>query len=332
MTIPALHLHQKFGNPHRLVEFRVFSFNTCGAGCKNCFYQKSNNNYHQFDQVLKMAQEFRTQNYSLETCYILPTDVFENDFNFKIFENKNLQNTLRLFNYVGFASTLRNGFDRKFVSQLLTDYNKLKIELQVNLLEDLLFDPEYFQMVSHQIDEIRQFCQNRILVNLAFNTGTKLRPEQLARLKFLTESLSEDQLLELNFTFLFNAKIPRQQKAELLKNSYSLLQFLTSEFKKNETQYNDRTLLRKPSLFFKDGQIFISPIIPFDEYVFIQESEFALKQPDFGSFIEAYGRIERGNQPLWKMCDTCEHLKACHGKGFFSVASYFNLNCHKEGD
>lgn len=331
MTIPALNLYEKFGNPYKLVEFRLFSFNTCGAGCKNCFYQKTNNNFTDFEHALKMAEEMDRQDYELETCYILPTDIFENEFNYRIFDDENLKKTLSYFNYVGFASTLRNGFDRSFFHKIYSDFPHINVELQVNILEEQIFNDDYLQHLDSQFTQLRELGGKRILINLALNTGTVFNEKEVERLKFMAERLSDDSILELNFTFLFNNKLSKEMKSQLMTNSYSTIKFLSEEFRKHENPYNDMTILRKPSFFFKDGKIFVSPIIPFDEYVFINENDFVVEQPSFVSFLETYGKIETRNRPLWKMCDTCENLKVCQGKGFFVVADHFKLGCFKEG-
>lgn len=331
MSIPALNLYSKFGNPYRLAEFRIFSFNNCGAGCKNCFYQKTNNNYLNFQSVLTLAKELRAKDYSLETCYLLPTDVFENDFNYRIFDDADLREVLNMFNYVGLASTLRNGFDQAFFHRLLTSFPHLKIELHVNLLEDQIGSPEYAAFMKQQFLQLKEHFGDRILANLALNTGTALDEKKTSALKELVQELSHDNILEINFTFLFNSKMDNEKKATLLRQSYPILQDFTKEFARNEQAYNSRTLLRKPSFVFKDNQVFLSPIIPFDEYVFIDGDDFKLKAPTFESFIDTFARVEANNTPLWNMCEACSSLEVCHGKGFFSLARHFDLQCIKRG-
>lgn len=330
MSVPALNLYNKFGDPNKLVEFRIFSFNTCSAGCKNCFYRKTDNNYASFDLVKKLAHELKEKSYSLETCYLLPTDVFESEFNYKIFEDSELQETLRLFNYVGFASTLRNGFDELFLTKMLSDYPHLKIEMHVNLLEELIDDEFYRQDLTETIRSLKAIYGSRILINLALNTGTVFKASELESIRKMVEQLSDDKILELNFTFLFNQKLTQLKKTHLLQESFPIMHYFSDHFAKNEQAFNSRTLLRKPSFVFKDSKIFLSPIIPFDEYVFIESEDFRLKDADFSSFLEAYARIDMQNLPLWDQCLSCEQLPICQGKSYFSLAKYFNLPCIKE--
>ncbi len=329
MTIPAPNLYKKFGDPYKLVEFRVFSFNTCGAGCRNCFYQKTNNNFAQFKQVLDLANELESVGYKLETCYLQPTDVFENDFNYRIFEDESLVQVLNRFSYVGLATTLRHGFDGAFIQKLLSDFPHLKIEMHVNIIEENLTSVAYAEFLRKQFEDLKTLCGDRILINLALNTGTVFDDFQMMALKNLVQQLSHDRILELNFTFLFNKKMSKQKKSELMELSYPIIREFSREFGRNEQELNRRTLLRKPSFVFKDDQVFLSPILPFDEYVFIDESEYKLESPSFGSFLETYRRIEQKNKMLWPECEKCDNLEYCHGKGFFSVAQEFNLGCIK---
>ena len=83
--VPALNLYGKYGDPYYVAEFRLFSFNVCKSACKNCFYQKTKNNYVSFEKPLALAHDLIKNGYHLETLYMLPTDIFENDFNYKIF-------------------------------------------------------------------------------------------------------------------------------------------------------------------------------------------------------------------------------------------------------
>lgn len=331
MTVPLLNLYGKYGDPKKLVEFRLFSFNSCSAGCKNCFYRKTDNNFLDFAKVDQLAADLLSNEYALETVYLLPTDVFETEFNFRIFKDPHLKSVLKKFRYVGFASTLKNGFNRSFLDELLSEYSHLKIEMHVNLLEEQLFNEAYIAQLSTTIEQLKDLYQDRILINLAINSGTQFSKKELERITELVEKLSDDKILEINFTYLFNSKMSLDKKTTLMKDSYDLMGYFSKEFDKNEKAFNSRTLVRKPSFVFKDDRVYLSPIIPFDEYVFIDDKKFQLKQPTFQSFIEVYSQMEMDNLPLFEECETCDFLSVCHGKSFFSVAKYYNLPCIKEG-
>lgn len=330
MSVPELNLYKKYGDPRHLVEFRLFSFNNCSAGCKNCFYKKTDNNFSNFSQVNKLAEDLVKHGYSLETCYLLPTDVFESEFNYRIFSDESLIEALNRFNYVGFASTLRNGFDAKFLDSIYHSFPHLKIEMHVNLLEELIFDSDYREMLGMQIRKLKTLYGPKILINLAINTGTVFSHSELEIIKNFVEEMSDDKILELNFTFLFNRKMNMEVKTKLLKDSFQLMHYFSNEFEISEKAFNDRTLLRKPSFVFKDDQIYLSPIIPFDEYVFIESEKYRLSDATFYSFLEVHQNIQNENLPLWTECDNCDRLSVCYGKSFFSLANYYSLPCIKE--
>lgn len=330
-STPKPELYRKFGNPHRVAEFRLFTFNSCGAGCKNCFYQKSNNNYSDFDSVLKLAQDLQEKEYTLESCYMLPTDVFENEFNFQIFDNPKFIEVLGYFNYVGLASTLRNGFDEKLINQILSmNNNSLKIEFHINLREDLLADKDYILDLEQKLTDLKKLFGENVLINLALNLGTRLTDEEHLVLQRLVALYSDDKILEMNFTFMFNSKMDKETKVQYLKQSYPTIQYFTKEYAKVESEFNQRTLLRKPNFVFKDGNIYLTPILPFDEYVYLDEETFKLKDASFDSFLNTYAHIEALNIPILEECNTCEKLEYCHGKTFFSLAQTLNLPCIKQ--
>jgi hypothetical protein len=332
MQTPAKNLYQKYGDPERVVEFRIFSFNNCGAGCRNCFYKKTNNNYYDFSSVHSMAAALRDKEYTLETCYLLPTDVFENDFNFKVFEDPSFVEVVSLFNFVGLATTLRNGFKADFFDRVLgMNDGKLKIELHVNLREDLIHDETYLNKLKEDLIGIKSRYGESILVNLALNLGTPLTREEHHEIQRLVVDFSDDKILEMNFTFMFNPAIPRQDKIRFLINSYPSIQFFSDEYAKTEMRFNKRTLLRKPSLVFKDEEIYLTPIIPFDEYIFLDDDFCKLKNADWISFLETYLAIESRNEPILSDCHTCSNLQYCQGKAFFSLAQTLKLPCFKEG-
>ncbi len=328
--LPRKNLYEKYGDPYRVAEFRVFSFNTCGAGCKNCFYLKSNNNFSDFDQVSSLASELLQRGYTLETCYLLPTDVFENEFNYAVFSQPDFVAAIEHFNYIGLATTLRRGFDSKVLERVLgLKGGALKIEMHVNLREDLLGESSYLDTLAASIRDIKHRYGDRILVNLALNLGTPLRPDELEVVKAIVAELSDDKILELNFTFMFNPNIPRETKVRYLRNAYDTLAYFNREFDKSEAAYNQRTLLRKPSFTFKDGRILLSPIIPFDEYVYLEDGFCELAAPTFDAFLETYARFEERNTPIIEHCAQCEFSPLCQGKHFWTLANELRIPCLK---
>lgn len=328
---PEKNLYGKYGDPYRVAEFRVFSFNSCGAGCKNCFYLKTNNHYYNFSNVFKLAQSLKDNDYTLESCYLLPTDVFENEFNFQVFDNKEFQKVLSLFNYIGLATTLRNGFVKEVFDNLLTFNNQnLKIELHVNLREDLLEDASYITHLEEQLNKIKSIYGDKILINLALNLGSRLTESDHQILKHLVYKYSDDKILEMNFTFLFNPNISRTQKIKFLKDSYSTMQFFTREYGKVETEYTGRTLLRKPSFVFKGNEIYLTPIIPFDEFVYLDEKYCQLEEASFDAFLKTFSELEARNIPILEECQGCDCFQYCYGKGFFAIANNLDLPCIKQ--
>lgn len=329
MNLPVENLYSKFGDPYRVVEFRAFSFNSCQAGCKNCYYQKTQNEFYDFEKTKLLAQDFKKNGYTLETLYLLPTDVFENDFNFQVFQQSIFIETADLFNYIGLASTLRNGFKSEFFDYFFKTFSRTKIELHVNLLEEQIQNQAYITSLERNLKEIKSTYGSNILLNLALNIGTEWTISDLGIIKELVHKYSHDKILELNYTFMFNEKISHEKKAKLISSSYPVLQYFGSEFRKTEKMYNTRTLLRKPSITFKNDRIYLSPIIPFDEYIFMDEPDFQLDKANFNSFLETYSLIEKRNIPRDEGCYSCENFATCLGKGFFSIANYYNLPCLK---
>lgn len=329
-STPEPNLYKKYGNPYRVAEFRVFSFNDCGAGCKNCFYLKTKNNYFDYKKVSQLALDLKANEYVLESCYILPTDVFENEFNYQIFDHEDFREALSHFNFIGLATTLRNGFEQKIFDHLLSfNDGKLKIELHVNLREDLFEQESYLVQLERNLIAIKAQYGDRILVNLALNLGSKLSSSDHELLKNLICKYSDDKILEMNFTFLFNPYMTKTQKMNLLKDSYPTMQYFTNEYKKTEVEFTGRTLLRKPAFVFKNDKIFLTPIIPFDEFVFLDEKFAQLEEANFDSFLKTYQQIENRNLPILEECSTCDHLPFCSGKNFFTVANELNLPCIK---
>ncbi len=327
-ALPAPQLYGKYGDPFRLVEFRLFSFNECGGGCAHCYYRKTDNRVERYDDVLALATDLRANGFQLETCYLLPTDVFENDFNYDIFRDEKLRESLRSFRYVGLASTLREGYDARFLDSFFADFPGQGIELHVNLIEARLEDPAYESFLLAQLRELRTRYAGRIQINLALNTGAKHSERELGTLAGFAERGSDDRILELNFTYLFNAKLPKATRRDLLRGSFPLVRFLRAEMSRREPALTERTLLRKPSFVFKDGRIFLTPILPFDEYLFVDDPAFTLSAPSFDAYLSTYARLQAENLPVDDDCENCPELRHCQGKGYFMAAHHYGLGCH----
>lgn len=329
-TVPAPNLYSKYQNPHYLVEFRLFSFNHCSAGCKNCYYQKTDNHFYDFKQSLTLAQELQGQGYHLETCYILPTDVFDNSFNYNILSSQDLVACVNMFDYVGVAATLHEGFKQEFFDKLWSSCPSVKVEMHVNLIEQKILDPDYRKTIVSNIHDLKKSYGERVLINLAHNCGSHLSPEQLKVIDDLVVSCSDDKILEMNFTFMFNRSLALDAKKNAMKRSLPFINLWRAMYTQTEQPYNQRTILRKPSFVFKDEKIYLSPILPFDEYVFFDKPDYQLKSPHFSSFLETYAQIELNNTPVSPSCSACSNLSTCQGKAYFSLANELDLGCYLE--
>ncbi len=117
-----------YGDPHKLVEYRLFVLNECSMTCKGCFYNKLQNDFNDFAGALSLAKELVENDYQLETCYLLPTDIFDNQDNYALFEIPEFRETLNLFSFVGIAATLEEGFDPTLptnpLSNAISSYSK----------------------------------------------------------------------------------------------------------------------------------------------------------------------------------------------------------------
>ena len=105
---------------------------------------------------------------------------------------------------------------------------------------------------------------------------------------------------------------------------------LAKMYNKVESRFNTRTMMRKPAFIFKDDKVAIAPIIPFDEYIFIDDEDFYLKDISFSGFLEAQTKLEKYNTPILDKCLECENLIHCQGKGYFICANKFELPCFLE--
>lgn len=327
--LPQKNLYQKYENPYKVAEFRLFSFNNCSSSCKNCFYQKTQNHFFDFEKAHLLSSELLKYNYHLETCYLLPTDVFDNQFNYKLFESQELKNCLHFFDYVGVATTMKNGYDELFFETFWTHCPQQKLEIHLNLIEESLGDENYLCFLEKHIQQLKARFQEKVLINMAFNCGTSLTEQQRQQLHDCVARLSEDKILEVNFTFLFNKKIPHETKQSYFLNSLPFIQFWRNLYKVNDLEYNQRTSLRKPSFTFKDGKIYLSPILPFDEYIFLDDKIFQLKTPTVDSFLETYAAMEKANTPIMESCPSCPDFNICYGKQYFTIAHFLNVSCHK---
>jgi len=323
--------YERYGDPYKLVEFRMLVLNDCSMDCKGCFYERNKNNYNDFDATFNLAKELKDNDYELETCYLLPTDIFDNKDNYKLFENKSFAETVSLFEYVGVASTLETNFDEDFYHILKNNNSKTKIELQVNLLIAKLFDVNYQIILKSRIQKIKEKYGDDVIINLAINTGFNLTEKEKQKLKQLLIFLSDDKIIELNFTFLYNEKINNDKKRSMMIESIKTIHEMMEHYEKDDEKiYNDRTLLRKPAFTFigEPNRIFLTPIIPFDEYVFLDAENFMVKQPDYTGFVETYLNLDNINSVILEKCNDCDNLSYCMGKGYFTIANHMNLGCY----
>jgi hypothetical protein len=324
--------YERYGDPYKLAEFRMLVLNDCSMDCRGCFYNRTKNNYNDFTSSLSLAKDLLKNGYELETCYLLPTDIFDNKDNYKLFENAEFAETVSLFEYVGVASTLETGFDPEFFKIVKNNNPLAKIELQVNLLIAKLFDINYQITIKSRIAKIKETYGDDVIINLAINTGFTLSDKEKVKLNQMLDFLSDDEIIELNFTFLYNPDISLEKKTNMLQESIRTIHDITDHYLGTENatkQYNDRTLLRKPAFTFlgSPGDIFLTPIIPFDEYVFIDNPRFRVLTPNYEGFIKTYSSIDDINNVILDKCVNCKNLTHCMGKGYFPIARDFNMGC-----
>lgn len=324
--------YEQYGDPHKLVEFRMMVLNHCSMDCKGCFYKRTDNNFNDFISARKLAEDMQTNGYRLETLYLLPTDIFDNKDNYLLFNDKDFSTTVSQFAYLGIASTLEDSFDTKFFDIVYGLNDQIKIELQVNLLISRLFDINYQMKLKHNVNSIKSLYKDRIVINLAINTGFELSQKEKDKIKTMLKDLSEDGIVELNFTFLYNNDIIEEKKKKMLKNSIRIIQDFGDFYEKDQSfviKYNQRTFLRKPSFVFvgQPNTIYVNPIVPFDEYVYIKKDRYVLKIPSYDGFLNSYGAVSEINTAVIEACESCDHLTHCMGKFYFAIANEFDLGC-----
>jgi len=324
--------YERYGDPYKLVEFRMMILNHCSMDCRGCFYKRTDNNFNDFSSAYKLAEDLVNNDYKLETCYLLPTDIFDNPDNYKLLDNKDFQNTLKMFSYVGIASTIETEFDHNFFELINNISAELKIELQINLLIAKLFDINYQIILKSRIKAIKEKYGDRIVINLAINTGFSLSNNEKEKLKSLISFLSDDEIIELNFTFLYNKEISLDKKKNMLKESIKIINEFGDFYESNnefKTKYNNRTLLRKPAFSFvgNPNRIYLNPIIPFDEYVYIDDAAFLVDGTTYDDFLNTYGQLQDINSTILDKCNNCDNLSHCLGKSYFTIANKFDLKC-----
>lgn len=324
--------YERYGDPYKLVEFRMMILNHCSMDCRGCFYKRTDNNFNDFSSAYKLAKDLVDNDYKLETCYLLPTDIFDNPDNYQLLENEDFRNTLKMFSYVGIASTIETEFDHNFFELVDSISKELKIELQINLLIAKLFDVNYQIILKSRIKAIKEKYGDRIVINLAINTGFALSDKEKEKLKSLIRFLSDDEIIELNFTFLYNKEISLDKKKNMLKESIRTINEFGDYYESNEefqTKYNNRTLMRKPAFSFvgNPNRIYLNPIIPFDEYVYIDDDTFLVNGATYDDFLNTYGQLQDINSTILDKCNNCDNLSHCLGKGYFTIANKYNLTC-----
>lgn len=324
--------YERYGDPYKLVEFRMMILNHCSMDCRGCFYKRTDNNFNDFSSAYMLAKDLVANDYKLETCYLLPTDIFDNPDNYKLLNNEDFRNTLKMFSYIGIASTIETEFDHSFFELIDSVSKELKIELQINLLIAKLFDINYQIILKSRIKAIKEKYGDRIVINLAINTGFALSDNEKEKLKSLIKFLSDDEIIELNFTFLYNKEISLDKKKNMLRESIKTINEFGDYYESNEefqTKYNNRTLMRKPAFSFvgNPNRIYLNPIIPFDEYVYIDDESFLVNGATYDDFLNTYGQLQDINSTILDKCNNCDNLSHCLGKGYFTIANKFNLKC-----
>jgi hypothetical protein len=204
------------------------------------------------------------------------------------------------------------------------------VELQVNLLLSELENPEYHLRIETEITKLKELYSDDIVINLAMNTGFKISESDQFILTTMIKRWSEDGIIEMNFTFLYNENISHSKKSKMLKESISTINTFGNIYKKDasfKVQFNNRTLLSKPAFSFVQDSIYLNPIIPFDEYVFIKEDEYKLNKASYSSFIHTYISINSNNISKLNNCTSCSNLKYCMSKSYFSIENYYNVGC-----
>ncbi len=329
--MPLPNLYEKYSDPYKLVEFRMFLLNLCNMGCKGCFYKKDGNTFGTYEPSLQLSEDLIRHDYSLETCYLLPTDIFDNEANKLLFDSSDFIELISRFRYVGIASTLLNDWDPYILETVQKKTNgKTKVELQVNIIVNQIFESGYTDLLATRIKSVVEQYPD-IVLNLAINVGFYFSPGEIRKIHELVNQLSTDKIVEVNCTFLYNDAIKPAKKRKMMIQSYQLLrEFSDLYVLDGDPKYNTRTLLRKPAFTFKDGKIHVSSIMPFDEFVFLNNDKYTLKEATFGGFLTAYAELEAINNPIIAACDSCPNLSTCHGKGFFAIANEMKLPCFLE--
>ena len=324
-----------YGDPYKLVEFRMMVLNHCSMDCKGCFYKRTENNFNDFASARNLAEDMIANHYKMETCYLLPTDMFDNPDNYLLFDNEDFKETVNKFSFVGIASTLELGYDPKFFDIIYSLNDTVAVELQVNLSIKRLFNDRYQDIIKENILRLKEAYGDRIIINLAINAGFKITDEEYKKIDQMTHIMSEDGIVEVNFTFLYNPTITEDKQKEMLRTALGTVNYFGSRYETHEsfeTKFNHRTFLRKPSFVFINGdddtpKIYVNPIVPFDEYVFIKKDRYLLETASYDAFLNSYGAMSEINNTIIKECDTCEYLTHCMGKHYFNIANEFDLGC-----
>lgn len=322
-----------YGDPYKLVEFRMMVLNHCSMDCKGCFYKRTENNFNNFSMSKSLAEDMIANGYKMETCYLLPTDMFDNPDNYLLFDDRDFLDTVNKFSYIGIASTLELGYDSKFFDIVYSINDTVAVELQVNLSIKRIFNERYWDIIQENILRLKEAYGERIVINLAINAGFTITDEELEKIKQMIQVLSEDGIVEINFTFLFNPTITDEKKKQMLRTAIGTVNYFGNEYTQHESfqkKFNDRSFLRKPSFVFlgDPNRIYTNPIVPFDEYVFIKKDRYLIQEPSYESFLTTYGSMTEINNTVLEECETCEYLTYCMSKHYFNIANEFDLGCH----
>lgn len=320
-------VHAKYGAPEKVVEFRLFLLNDCNKACESCFYKRSGNKFDRPDQAMTLLKELKARNYELESCYLLPTDFFENPDNLLEINKPEIKAILNEFEYIGLAATMEGAIDFAPFGLYMQEMDTAEVELQINLINERMLDPKYIEEVTENVRKIRRALQDKIVINLAINLGINLTDQQLHQVHYLMTLFSDDGIIEVNFTYLYNESLKRKVKRDKLIESFRTMKRLGKLYNALEPRYNQRTLLKKPAFFFIQDKVYTSAIIPFDEYIFTKSEKYQLQEISFNGFLEVITGLEKYNIPIDNSCNICENLAFCHGKGYFIAAQEYDLPC-----
>ncbi len=225
-------LHDKYGSASLVAEFRLFVLNRCQKACDSCFYRRSGNQISTHSEALKLAYELHERGYRLETCYLLPTDFFDNPANVQTIKALEVKAILERFEFVGIATTLEGEINFKPISEFITGIDK-KLEVQINIVNERLYDENYIAELETNKRSLEQALGERVVFNIAVNLGGKTSKDEITRIQSLVKRLSDDGVVEINFTFLYNKLVKKDVMTEMLLRGFKDMNTLAQIYNKS---------------------------------------------------------------------------------------------------